>query len=69
MVLGILFVVFGTNPLKYVSLNLMFMAVVLLACAWYVIPFVWSVFITKCKNKEYQVKASTVEDLKEENKD
>ena len=66
--IGLLLVLFATSTLKYVAINVMFMAVVMLAFAWYVIPFIWSVFITKCKIKEYKVKASDVEDLKEEDK-
>lgn len=62
MAIGMLLVLFATTPLKYVSLNILFMAVVLLAVTWYVIPFVWSVLITLCKVKEYKVKATKVEE-------
>lgn len=62
MVVGMLLVLFATTPLKYVSLNVLFMAVVLLATAWYVVPFVWSALITLCKIKAYKVKATKVED-------
>ncbi len=48
---GLLFVALAPNPLKYVSLNLLFLAVTLLADVWYVIPFVWSVFITYTHKK------------------
>lgn len=51
MILGILFVVIATPTIKFVSLNLLFMAVVILAVALYIVPFVWSVFITHCKKK------------------
>ena len=36
--------------------------VVLLATIWYVVPFVWSVFVTLCKVKVYKVKATKVEE-------
>lgn len=62
MVIGMLLVIFATTPLKYVSLNILFMAVVLLATTWYVIPFVWSALITVCKIKAYKVKAAKVEE-------
>jgi len=65
MAIGILLVLFATTPLKYVSLNVLFMAVVLLASVWYVIPFIWSSLITRCKIKEYKVKATNVEDLQD----
>lgn len=67
MVIGVLFVLLAPSALKYVSLNIMFMAVELLAMGWYVIPFVWSVFITICKKREYKVKATDVKEIK--NKD
>ena len=62
MAIGMLLVLFATTPLKYVSLNVLFMAVVLLASAWYVIPFVWSALITLCKVEVYTVKATKVEE-------
>lgn len=65
--IGLLLVLFATSTLKYVAINVMFMAVIMLTFAWYVIPFIWSVFITKCRIKEYKVKATEVEDIKEEN--
>jgi len=58
MILGILFVVAAPSALKYVSLNIMFMSVIMLAVAWYVIPFAWSVLITTSRKKEYRVKAT-----------
>ena len=64
MVLGIAFVLFAPSAIKYVVLNLMFMAVVLLAVGLYVIPFIWSSAITHCKKREYKVKASAVETAK-----
>lgn len=62
MFVGLLLVLFATTPLKYVSLNILFMSVVLLATLWYVVPFVWSVFITKSKIKAYKVKSTNVKD-------
>jgi len=61
MVIGLLFVLLAPSTIKYVSINLMFMAVVLLAVGLYVIPFVWSVFITKARKRNYKIKASSVE--------
>lgn len=65
MLIGILFVVLAPVAIKYIALNIMFMAVVLLAVSWYVIPFIWSVFITRCRKREYKVKASGVETKKD----
>lgn len=62
-VVGLLMVLFATTPIKYVSINVMFMAVVLFVCLWYIVPFVWSVFITKCKVKSYKVKIENEKDL------
>ena len=61
LVVGLLFVLLAPSTIKYVSINLMFMAVLLLAVGLYVIPFVWSVFITKARKRNYKIKASTVE--------
>ena len=61
LLLGVLFVVVAPVTLKYVSLNIMFMAVVVLATAWYVIPFVWSALITSSRKKVYRVKATKEE--------
>ena len=58
MIIGVLFVVAAPATLKYVCLNIMFMSVVALATAWYVIPFFWSIFITKPNNKTYKVKVT-----------
>jgi len=62
MAIGMLLVLFATTSIKYVSLNILFMAVILLASAWYVVPFVWSALITLCKVKVYKVKATKVEE-------
>ena len=56
MLIGVLFVLFAPLTIKYTSLNLMFMSVILLAVGLYVIPFVWSVFITRCRKREYKIK-------------
>lgn len=58
MIIGVLFVVAAPATLKYVCLNIMFMSVVSLATAWYVIPFFWSIFITNPNNKTYKVKVT-----------
>ena len=68
MIIGLLFVLIAPTTVKYISLNIMFMAVTLLAVIWYVVPFVWSVLITRCRKRIYKVKASVVGDQKE-NKD
>ncbi len=61
LLIGVLFVIIAPTPIKYVSLNIMFMAVSLLAVAIYVVPFTWSVFITLCKRKSNTVKVSNKE--------
>ena len=61
MAIGLLFVLFASSTIKYVALNIMFMAVILLAVGLYVIPFVWSVFITRCRRREYKIKTSAIE--------
>lgn len=58
LLLGVLFVAFAPAEIKYVSLNIMFIAVVALAVAWYVIPFAWSALITFCRKREYKVKVN-----------
>ena len=57
MILAVLFVL-TSSAIKYVSLNLLFIPVILAAVGFYVIPFVWSVLITICKKKVYAVKVS-----------
>ena len=61
MVIGIAFVLFGTSTLKYSSLNILFIAVVHAFASMYVIPFVWSLFITHCRKREFKVKAKEVQ--------
>ena len=61
LLIGLLFVLIASSTIKYISLNLMFMAVVLLAVGLYVIPFVWSVFITRSRKREYKIKATEIE--------
>jgi len=63
--LGLLMVLFATSPIKYVSINVIFMAVVLLVSLWYIVPFVWSVFITKCNVKPYKVKVDKNNNLED----
>ena len=55
--IGLILVLFMPNSMKYISLNIMFMAVVILAVGLYIVPFTWSVFITICKKREVKVKA------------
>ena len=61
MSIGILFVLLTSSTIKYLALNLMFMAVTVLAVGLFVIPFVWNVFIPHCRKREYKVKASKIE--------
>ena len=61
MLIGVLLVLIASSAIKYVALNVMFMAVVLLATVWGVVPFVWSVFIPRCKQREYKIKATEVD--------
>lgn len=65
MILGVVFVL-TSYAIKYVSLNILFIPVVLACVAFYVIPFAWSVFITICKKKKYNVKVT--KETKEINK-
>ncbi len=51
MAIGLLFVLIAPNAVKYVSLNVLFMAVALLATTLYVTPFVWNVCITHCRKR------------------
>ena len=52
MIIGVLFVILAPNTARFVSLNIMFMAVVLLAVCSYVIPFIWSMLITHCNRRK-----------------
>ncbi len=52
---GLLLVVAGPSAIKYVSINIMFMAVIVLAVALYILPFFWSVLITH-KNLKVAIK-------------
>lgn len=47
--MGVLFAIVAPTAIKYISLNILFLAVTLLAVVWYVVPFVWSVFVTKAR--------------------
>lgn len=55
-VIGLLFCLFGTNPIRYVSINVMFIAVAMLFTVLYVLPFVWSALITRSRKKHASVK-------------
>ncbi len=57
--IGLLFVLFGTNPIRYVSVNIMFIAVVILAVGYYVVPFVWSALITHLRKKKVVIKTDS----------
>lgn len=57
-VIGLLFVAAAPLALKYVSVNIMFVAVVALAAGSYFVPFVWNLFITKSKIKAAKIKAN-----------
>lgn len=63
-VIGLLFVLLAPTPIKYVSLNLMFIPVVLLAVALYVLPFCWSALITFSSKRTYK-KVETTTEVKE----
>jgi len=52
MICGVLFVLLAPNPARLISLNIMFMSVVLLAVSVYVIPFVWSLLISYCNKRK-----------------
>lgn len=60
-VIALLLVAMAPSAVKYVSLNIMFMAVSLLAVTLYVVPFIWSVLITHTKIKNYKVKEEAKE--------
>lgn len=66
MIIGLLLVLFTSSTIKYAALNLLFMAVALMAVGLYVIPFVWNVFITHCRKREYKIKTTIVEPKKED---
>ncbi len=65
MVLGVVFVL-TSYAIKYVSLNILFIPVVLACVAFYVVPFVWSMFITIFKQRKYTVKVTN--ETKDDNK-
>lgn len=62
---GLLFVIIAPSALKYIALNLMFVAVVELAVCLYVLPFVWSACITHCKKRVRKVKPAKAETVDE----
>lgn len=57
ILIGLLFVLIAPLTIKYTAVNIMFMAVTVLATALYVVPFVWNVFITMCRKREYKIKS------------
>lgn len=56
MLIGVLFVLLAPTPIRLVSLNIMFMAVIVLAVSCYVVPFVWSMFITRSNSRKVKIK-------------
>ena len=60
LLIGLLLVLIAPITIKYVAVNVMFMAVTVLAVGWFVVPFVWNVFITRCKQRRSKVKASDI---------
>ncbi|MBR6778793.1 MAG: hypothetical protein IKM43_01400 [Clostridia bacterium] len=52
MLVGVLFVLIAPEAIKYVSLNILFIAVTILAVSLYVVPFTWSVFITHTNKRK-----------------
>ncbi|MBR1987629.1 MAG: hypothetical protein IKA36_01185 [Clostridia bacterium] len=50
-VVGLLFVIIGTPTIKYISINIMFMAVSVLAASCYILPFFWNMLIAYKKSK------------------
>ena len=58
MAIGVMFVLFGTTPIKYGSLNILFMAVIQAYVAMYIVPFVWNLFISHCRKREYKIKST-----------
>ena len=63
--IGLLLVILAPSSIKYIALNIMFLAVVVLAVELYVVPFCWSVFITLCKKRAVKVKADKEKVVKE----
>ena len=57
-IIPVLFVLITSSTIKYVSLNIMFMAVVFLAVSWYIVPFAWNMFIPNCRKREYKIKTT-----------
>ena len=66
MVAGLAFVLIAPTNLKFVSINILFMAVALLFAVWYVLPFFWSMFITHTNIRRFKVKTQSKEQLKDE---
>lgn len=64
LLIGLVFALFATSAMKYLSVNLMFMAVTLLAVGLYLLPFTWSVFITLSRRRTYKIKSTETETTK-----
>lgn len=56
LLVGVLFVLFAPSTLKYVALNTLFIPVVLLATAIYILPITWNMLITFSKRKKKEKK-------------
>lgn len=61
LLIGLLFVITAPTAIKFLSLSIMFLAVVLLAVVCYIIPFIWNILIPHCK-RAYKVKSTVKED-------
>ena len=55
-VIGLVFAIVAPTSIKFVSLNIMFMAVALLAIIWYILPFCWSVLIPHANIRRFKTK-------------
>ncbi len=56
MLFGLLFVLLAPLTAKLVSLNILFMAVIILAVSCYVVPFVWSLCIPYSNKRKVNIK-------------
>ena len=61
LIIGLLLVIIAPITVKFVAINIMFMAVTVLGVAWYIVPFVWSALITRCRKREYKIKTNETE--------
>ena len=61
LAIGLLFALIAPTSIKFVSINIMFIAVALLASVWYVLPFCWSVLITRTNIRRFKTKVKKAE--------